>query len=578
MSEGSVYQTVLPYPRLIVATGLALLVIAAFWPLRTADFVHLDDPLYITNNPRVFVGLTPEGLWWAWTEFHAGFWAPVLWISFMIDIALFGPNPGAFHVVNMLWHAGNTVLLFIVLNRLTGALWRSAAVAALFAVHPLRVESVAWIVERKDVLSLFFGLLAIRAYTGYVENGRLVQYVLVALFLALGLMAKSMIVTLPCLLLLLDYWPLRRWGKDRGLRLFLEKLPLFALSAVSAALTFLAHRSFGGVQDTMLLPLLARVWNAVVAYAWYLVKLIWPVNLTFFYPYPEQAHRPLLVAGAGLLLAGITALILRHARQRPYLVTGWCWYLGALAPVIGLVQAGMQAWADRFTYLPMIGVTVMLVWLAADLSDRWGVGTAIRAVAAGAALAALLPLTRLQAATWQNTETLAHHALRIDPGNFLAETILGNDLEHKGKDQEAIEQYRRAVRANPEYFVPYSRLGVLMEKNGRLDEAIQYYARALRLNPNLPGIQLLLGRALQTQGRVDEALILYLDVLRRDPRDPHAHYITGTAYEAQGDTARALAHYDRAAAIDPAYAAARDRLRRQQTHDAALREDGKLQQ
>jgi Flp pilus assembly protein TadD len=546
--------------RFAILAGLAGLTTLAFWPLRTADFIHLDDTLYVTRNPPVLAGLTGESLRWAWTCFHAGFWAPVLWMSYMVDVTLFGLNPAAFHAVNILWHTANALLLFLVFHQTTGAVWRSALAAAVFAVHPLRVESVAWIAERKDVLSLFFGLAALWAYGRYVRRPSAGIYALLMVSFTLGLMVKSMLVTLPCVLLLLDYWPLGRWRRGSAWPLIREKLPLFALSGLFCALTFLAHRDFGGVQTVSSLSLPARCAHAVVAYGWYLVKMVWPADLALFYPHPQQPFAPLTVLGAGAVLLGISFAVFRLASGRPYLATGWAWYLGTLVPVIGLVQVGMQAWADRFTYLPMIGVVWGGVWLAAERAERWRVRPPVRAALAGVLLAALCLLTRGQAAAWQNTETVARHALRATGDNFIAETLIGNALEDRGEDEKAVEQYRRAIRANPDYFVPYSRLGVLLDRQGRMDEAIKQYVRALELNPSLTGAQLLLGRALQRRGQLDLALELYLNVIRNDPADPHAHYAAGTVYEAREAFARALSHYTEAARLEPKYASARDRL------------------
>ena len=547
------------HPAVIAAT-LALLTLIIYLPLGWADFIHLDDPLYITSNPMVQAGWTVESLLWAWTEFYAGFWAPALWMSYMVDIELFGLNPGAFHLVNVLLHLINTVLIFHILHHTTGALWRSAAVAIFFAVHPLRVESVAWIVERKDVLSLFFGLLTIRLYIEYIQSRKMLCYILTILCFALALMSKSMLVTLPCALLLLDYWPLDRWRKESVRRLVLEKLPLFALTVLFSVLTFLAHRQFGGVASTEGIPILNRIGHALVAYVWYLAKHVWPLDLALFYPTPEWATGLPVIAGAGLFLAAVTAAVLKYAKTYPYLLTGWLWYLGTLVPVIGLVQVGMQAWGDRFVYLPGIGVAVLIVWLVVDLAERWDIKPPVLVGVAAVLLALFMIRSIDQVGVWQNTETVARHAIRVTIDNHIAETILGNTLEEQGRDEEAIAQYQHATEVYPDYFVPYSRLGILMDKAGKDEEAIRYYARALTLNPGLPGIQLSLGQALQRKGRLDQAIQLYLDVLDRYPLDANAHYFTGTVYEAKGETAQALAFYTQAARINPRYEEERVRL------------------
>lgn len=543
-----------------IAGSLALAILLVYWPLKSADFIHLDDPLYITSNPQVLAGWTADGLKWAWSEYYAGFWAPVLWMSYMLEIELFGLDPGVMHLTNVILHALNAVLLFVILHRTTGAFWRSAMAAALFSLHPLRVESVAWIVERKDVLSLFFGLSSILMYTVYARTRSVFCYVLCVLSFALGLMSKSMLVTLPCVLLLMDYWPLGRWVREPLPKLLAEKVPLFLLTILFSVLTLLAHRDFGGVEGTVSNPVISRLAHALVAYCWYITQHLWPHNLTLFYPIPSWSGTWPVIVGAAGVLTGLTVIVLKNKTQRPYLFSSWFWFLGTMVPVIGLVQVGMQAWGDRFVYLPGIGLAVLMVWGAAELLELCRINRRFVAVIGMVTLVILSWRTVEQIATWQNTETVARHALEVTEGNYIAETILGNTLEDQSRDEEAIAQYLDASKVFPDYFVPFSRLGILMERSGRMDEAISYYARALTLNSRLPGIQLSLGQAIQAKGQLEQATQLYLDVLDRFPQDARAMFLTGSAYEAAGDSTKARGFYERASRIDDQYSQHRVRL------------------
>jgi tetratricopeptide (TPR) repeat protein len=545
----------------LILAGLAGLTLAVFWPLHTAGFIHLDDPEYVTRNPLVANGLTADGLHMAWTRFYAGFWAPVLWTSYMLDVELFGMNPGAMHLVNVFWHAVNALLLFGVLHKATGALWRSAAVAAVFAVHPLRVESVAWVTERKDVLSTCFGLLSIWAYIHYARTARRLPYILAAVCFTLSLMVKPMLVTLPCVLLLLDWWPLGRFERGRVLKRVGEKLPLFALAGLFGMLTVLGHAQSGGIVDTGTFPLEIRIAYATTTYVWYLLKLAWPTGLAFFYPHEGGSQAVWAVAGAGAVLGVATGAVVLMARRRAYLLTGWLWYLLTLAPTVGLIQAGAAARADRFTYVPLIGVCLMIVWGLPEAAGRRRYAAGL-AFCGAAYLAVLAPLSRAQAAAWQDTERLSRQALEATRENFMAATLLGIALVEQGKEEEAVGPFQWAVQWNPRFYMPYVHLGRIAEKNGRTDEALGYYARAHRLDPALPDVQLVFARALQRQGRTGRALDLYLDLLRRYPSDPQIHHAVGTVYEAMEDPELALLHYAEAARLEVRYAPDRDRLAR----------------
>ncbi|MCY2989851.1 MAG: hypothetical protein NTY19_18560, partial [Planctomycetota bacterium] len=428
---------------------LVVTVLCAYWPVGRHEFVNFDDPQYLVDNPQVRQGLTWGGIRWAFTTGHAANWHPVTWLSHMIDCQLVGLQAGWHHVIGMLFHIANSVLLYLVFQRMTGAIWRSFMVAALFALHPLHVESVAWAAERKDVLSALFWILSLAAYVRYTAAPSWRSYGVVMVCFALGLMAKPMLVTLPCVLLLLDYWPLGRWSFEANRRvrlrlLIVEKLPLLALSAASCLVTMIVQSRGGAVGSVTAFPVTVRLANAVVAYVAYLGKLIWPTRLAVFYPYHAIATWQWMSAAA--VLAGITAVAIITRRRWPYLLVGWLWYLGTLVPVIGVIQVGRQSMADRYTYLPLVGVFVMLVWWITELSARSRWSQSLLRVAAGTAIIVCLALSFLQVVRWRNSVTLFEHCLRVTGNNALAHTSLGADLRRRGWLDEAMTHYREALR------------------------------------------------------------------------------------------------------------------------------------
>ncbi len=525
---------------------LALLVITAvvYWPVGHYGFVNCDDPDYVSANPHVQQGLTPAGVVWAFRAVVASNWHPVTCLSLMLDSQLFGKNAGAHHFVNLLFHLANTLLLFLVWRRMTGEIWPSALVAALFAWHPLHVESVAWISERKDVLSTFFGLLTIWAYTRYAQRQQSVEspesrakkcapsakqkqpsmldprpstlsaldprrwtldYYTALLFFALGLMSKPMLVTWPCVLLLLDFWPLGRMTSDQwrvtGLRipvpqlsslklLLLEKLPFFALATASSLVTFFAQRA-AGTMELLPLSISERAGNALVSYVRYLGKMFWPEHLAFFYPYPgrwivhAQAWTEWQVTGSAMLLALVTAMAIGQARRRPYLIVGWLWFLGTLVPVIGLVQVGAQSIADRYTYLPLIGVFVMLVWGGKELVGRWPHAKFTAAAIVAVLLAACLVVTSRQLRYWRNSETLCRHAIAVTANNYKAYFNLGSALLEEDKTDAAIRQLYAAAAIAPG-FNGRKVLAEALVRQGRIPEAIEQFRQMLRYNPDQP--------------------------------------------------------------------------------------------
>ena len=566
--------------RRVIALVLGLGTLLLYWRTGGHGFILLDDAGYVRLNLNVARGLSWEGVKWAITTGEMSNWHPLTWLSHMLDCSLFGVNPGAHHLVSAAIHALNAVLLFQLGIRLTGATWRSAFVAALFAWHPLHVESVAWISERKDVLSGLFFMLTLMAYVAYVRQPNFWRYGLTALLLALGLMAKPMLVTLPFVMLLLDWWPLNRWRggpsesspaepaqptnstdtKDLSsagispaiaaqrpkedtpsalgrrdadpacstLKLILEKIPLFGLVAAASALTFLVQRHGKAVVSTNVFSFGDRLGNALVSYVEYLAKFIWPVKLAVFYPHPG-ARAGWLVALAVAVLVVISVGVLANARRRGYLLTGWLWFLGMLVPVIGLVQVGDQALADRYTYLPLIGVSFMIAWGAAEAASKWPQIAAGVAGLGWALPAAWMICTAMQLRHWQNNETLFTHARAVTQNNYVADTIVGKMLLSRGQLDEARACLASAIRVRPTYGQALAGMGDLDAAQGKFDAAIRFYAEALRLEPHLADVQNAWGGALVSQGKLQEAVEHFTAATRLDPTLAEADFNLGLA-------------------------------------------------
>jgi Flp pilus assembly protein TadD len=502
---------------LAIVGVLVLAVLAVYWPVSQFGFVNYDDGGYVSRNPHVQAGLTLEGLGWALTTVQESNWHPVTWLSHMLDCQLFGLDAGRHHMVNVALHAANAVLLFLLLRRMTKSRWPSAVVAALFALHPLHVESVAWIAERKDVLSTFFGLLALGAYLRYVEQPGRGRYVLVAVLFALGLMAKPMLVTLPFVLLLLDYWPLGRlqWPKadkpDRRkevfkavLRLAWEKAPLFLMAAASSIVTYMAQSATGTVAPAASLSAAERIANALVAYVQYLGTLVWPNHLAVLYPYVFE--RPTWqVAGSALLLVGVTAAVLTQVRRRPYLAVGWFWYLGTLVPVIGLVQVGVQGMADRYTYVPLVGIFIALAWGIRDVATRWQFPPHILAPATGVVLLAFAVLAGRQVQYWSDSQTLFRHTLDAGAASPVAHLNLGAAIAPADRE-EAIRHFREALRVWPDYAEGHCQLGTLLAAGGRNDEALAHYLKTVELDPRCAKAHGNIGAILAGRGQIEEGV------------------------------------------------------------------------
>lgn len=485
------------------------------------EFVNFDDVNYVLDNSQVTRGVTGQGIAWAFTHSHAANWHPVTWISHMLDCQFYGLRPAGPHLTNVLLHIATTILLFLVLREMTGSLWRSAFVAAVFAIHPLRVESVAWVAERKDVLSGLFFMLTVWAYVRYVRERSPVRYGLMVVLFALGLMSKPILVTLPLVLLLLDYWPLHRFTalRDRSenfskisRRLILEKLPLFAMAAASSLATILAQK--GSLQTIEGIPLSLRVANAFASYAAYLRQMFWPVDLAVLYPFTD---RNLVILGAvsAALLLGISAGVF-FLRSRRYLVTGWLWYLVMLGPVIGIIQVGNQARADRYTYLPQIGLYLLGTWLAADLCGGWRHRRLFLGTLALAILGPLAFAAHTQASYWQNSQLLWTRAVACTSENAIAHTNLAEAFFQRGRMDEAIEHAQKALQIDPRQAVAHSALGLAFLQKRRLDEAVTHLQNALEIMPNAAAHSNL-GVALMQAGRIDDALANYRKAVELNP-------------------------------------------------------------
>jgi tetratricopeptide (TPR) repeat protein len=557
---------------------LGAVILAVFWQVQHYQFVNYDDDVYVTENPQVRMGLGGESVVWAFTAVHAGYWIPLTWLSYMLDCEVYGLHPGGFHLTNVLLHLLNALLLYLVFRRMTGARWRSAFVAALFALHPLQVESVAWVTERKDVLSTLFWMLTLLAYLRYAENPRATRYLALLAAFSLGLMAKPMLVTLPFVLFLLDFWPLHRLGpsarspvtksRESGRsvvpftplsRLVWEKLPLLALAATASVLAYFTQQMGGALRSLEGWPLNLRIANALVSYVSYLAKAIWPHRLAVFYPYPEAI--PLWqAAGAGFLLVAVSFLVIRARRPCPYLAVGWLWFLITLLPVIGLVQVGLQAMADRFTYVPIIGLAIIVAWGVPDLLAPYRSRPTVLTVSAGIVLSVLAARSWVQVQYWRNSGVLFEHALQVTQRNYLAHNNLGAALFYQGKIEEAIDHYHQAVQIRPDYQRAYFNLGNGFAELGNIDAARRYYAKA----PSFKPAEALnnLGRALAIQGKLEDAMTNYLEALSLKPDLAEAQNNIGDVLARQGKFAEAISRFSKALALDPDLAEAHDNLGR----------------
>lgn len=558
--------------EILACLFLTIVIATVFYQLPGLDFVNLDDGIYVTENTHVQAGLTLDSLTWAFSLNDSSYWHPLTWLSHMLDCQLFGLNPGTHHLVNLIIHLANSLLLFLILKRMTGSLWQSSFVAAMFALHPLNVESVAWVASRKNLLSTFFLMLTLWTYVRYTQGPTIGKYLLVLLAFVLGLMTKPMLVTLPFLLLVLDYWPLGRFpvgqlgycdnsegtastmtvsGREHSSRLVLEKVPLLIFSMFSIYITSLAVQLSGIVISTEAVPMKLRIANGLVSYVAYVAKMAWPKDLAVYYPYPAMV--PLWnTVGAACVLTAVSAFIFRGWRKTPYLVTGWLWYLGTLVPVIGLKQHGLwPAMADRFAYVPLIGIFIMIAWGSPHLVLRLRYRRIFLTLAAGTVLSVFMILTWIQLHHWKNSSALFQHALRVTSNNHLAHNNLGNVLARQGKTKEAIGHYARALQISPNFPNAHNNLGKALARQGKTEESIGHYLKALQLKPDLPEAHNNLGNALARQGKDQEAIDHYTKALQLKPNFAGAHNNLGNVLERQGRRNEALYHYSMAIQLKP---------------------------
>jgi len=561
---------------LLLCVLLSLSTLILYWPVQSFDFVNFDDDVYVTDNRQVHGGLSMENLTWAFTSFHAGNWHPLTWISHMADFEAYQLNAGGHHWTNVLIHTVSTVLLFLVLSSMTGVLWCSALVAALFAIHPLHVESVAWVSERKDVLSGFFWILTMGAYTHYAKNPSLRRYLLVLVSFGMGLLSKPMLVTLPFVLLLLDYWPLKRlagtrtafdpWvyaggtaGRAGLLRLIVEKVPLFIVAAAACIVTLIAQREVGALWTLEKMPFEQRIANAFVAYMEYIRKMLWPADLSVLYPHAGMP--PAWKTGLAVtLIASLSYVAVRKAREMPFLLVGWLWYLGTLVPVIGIIQVGSQSMADRYTYLPLVGLFLAAAWGAKSLVEKRPLLKPVVIACVIVALAGLPIPSRVQVETWKNSVTLFEQALRMTEVNPLAHHNIGAYYLERNECQKAVPHFLMALEAKKDYPYALSNLGVCTSRGNDPERALRLFDKAIRIEPRFTKARIDRAIYLMRLGRLEEAGMDFLEILKMKPDHEAAHTNLGLIFVQQGKLGDAEAHLREALRVNPRNAEALNNL------------------
>lgn len=572
----------------VACIALLTVVIWTFYPSVHNSYVNYDDLGYLIENNQVQQGLNWASLQWALTATAAANWHPLTWISHMVDCQIFGPKLWGHHLTSVLLHGINATLVFLLFRVATGSFWRSLVVAACFGLHPLRVESVTWLSERKDVLSACFAFTALMTYTSYGKqqvalkvageksawywiwnflNSRRGHLYMLALFLfALSLLSKPMMVTLPCVMLLMDFWPLKRTPQVSCPQLCLEKVPFFALSAILSVVTFMVQSSGGSMIPMAETTMTFRIENALISYARYLGKFFWPENLAPIYPVPS-GWSIWLVAGAALLLLLVSSIVFKLRAKAPYALVGWLWFLGTLVPVIGLVAIGEQAMADRYTYFPLIGITVALTWGIERLTQAWPNRQALLAAVALGLLAASTFVTRRQIKAWENSETLFRHTIAATKSNYSAHMSLANTLSDQGRFEEALKHNMEAAQLRPDLAEPLNNVGVTLGKMGQIDAAITAFHQALLVNPRYPEGYRNLAFTLIQRGRVEEAIVEYQKSLDIYPDQPGIHFMLGTIYANEGANEKAIGHFETAIRLKPDYGQAHDQLAKILAHE-----------
>jgi Flp pilus assembly protein TadD len=554
---------------------LVIATIVSFEQVRNFDFINFDDQVYITNNQYVRSGLTLDSIIWAFTDSSRLFWHPLTWLSHMLDCQLFGLDAGRHHTVNLLLHLANTLLLFNVLTQMTKAPWRSFFVAGAFALHPMHVESVAWVAERKDVLSTLFWMLTMTAYLRYVKRLVLSRYLFTLMLFILGLMAKPMLVTLPFVLLLLDYWPLERmritkqqvdYAATNNIEqkpigyLLLEKVPFLIFSVVFGIITFTDKNKYGVLSMIENLSPSKQIGNAIVSYVVYIYKMIWPSRLAILYLHQGNSLSMVKVALSGALLL-LISLFVYTARKRKYLTVGWLWYLGVLLPVIGFIQTGGQAWADRYSYIPLIGLFIIVAWGANELLAKLRYREIASAALACSVLLICAICTRIQVQYWRNNTTIFERAIKVTKNNYVAYCSLAELFLQEGKTQQAIEYFTEALRAKPDFIGALNNLGYALARQGKFAEAEGYYSKALQIKPEFIEARNNLAQALAHQGKFDEAIMHWTEMIKFAPRNPAAHTNIAMILTRQGKLDEAVKHLNEALRIDPNNIKAREDLK-----------------
>ncbi len=558
--------------EIIVCLFLVIAILIAYLQVKNHAFLNYDDVGYVTENSHVQSGLNLKNIFWAFSSTSSGIWHPLTWLSHMLDCQIYGMKSGWHHITNLLFHTANTLILFIIFRKMTSKLWQSAFIAIMFALHPIHVESVAWVSERKDVLSTFFWILTIWSYVKYVEYPRISRYMLVILFFILGLMSKPMLVTLPFVLLLLDYWPLGRFrfgysdncNKSQKIlstmSIILEKIPFLFFSAALSVVAIFTQNKEGALAPLDVYSLKVRIANALVSYINYIGKMLWPSKLAILYPH--QVNLPWWkVTVASLLLALISFLVIIAIRKKPYIIVGWLWYIGTLIPVIGLVQIGGQSMADRYTYIPLIGLFIIIGWGTPELVARWRYRKILLFTTSTIVILILMTITWKQVKHWKNNITLFENTLKVTSNNFKIHTNLGTALYNQGKVNEATIHLLEALRINPDYALTHSTLGVAFHSQGKIDKAIYHYSEALRIKSDDPLTHYNLGIVLHRQGKIDKAIYHYSEVLRIKPDFEKAHNNLGVALLSKGDQHGAIYHFREAVRIKPDYIEAKNNLK-----------------